>query len=157
MKYCYLLQAVRGIDLGFDFRLHTYGPYDSEVLAANDQAKSLGAVVERDFPFDGGVKKELSAGPNYEIVTRDFRSFLDQHAPDFEWVVSEFKGLSSGQMEIVGTIVYVDREAHSDGRRKSREEVVKTVRKIKPWADGASVTTLYEKLAVAGALVAVAG
>jgi uncharacterized protein YwgA len=32
MKLAFLLQTVRGVPLGYHFRLYTYGPYDGDVL-----------------------------------------------------------------------------------------------------------------------------
>ena len=43
MKLFYFLQELKGVWLGYDFRLFTYGPFDSEVLRAfgNNERKSL--------------------------------------------------------------------------------------------------------------------
>ena len=40
MKFCYLLQTVRQVPLGYRFTLYSYGPFDSDVLS------DLGTAVQ---------------------------------------------------------------------------------------------------------------
>ena len=43
VKLPYLFQELYGVSLGYDFRLYTYGPFDSDVLHDLGSAESLGA------------------------------------------------------------------------------------------------------------------
>jgi hypothetical protein len=42
MKYCYFLQALRGVPLGYNFSLYSYGPFDAAVLSDLGDAEALG-------------------------------------------------------------------------------------------------------------------
>ena len=52
MKLLYFLQELKGIPLGYDFRLFNYGPFDSEVLSDLSLACSSNAIVEETVLFN---------------------------------------------------------------------------------------------------------
>jgi hypothetical protein len=42
MKMAYFLQTIKGVSLGYDFRMYTYGPFDQDVLDDLSTARGLG-------------------------------------------------------------------------------------------------------------------
>ena len=50
MKFLYFLQQVRGVDLGYNFTLYTYGPFDAAVLEDLSSTTSLGAHLGIQMP-----------------------------------------------------------------------------------------------------------
>ena len=54
MKFCYLLQVVRGVPLGYHFTLYSYGPFDSGVLSDLSTAETLKAVESSVVYYGGG-------------------------------------------------------------------------------------------------------
>ena len=54
MKLAYLLQTVRRVPLGYDFRLYTYGPYQSDVLNDLGRLETMQAVVSEVVPYPSG-------------------------------------------------------------------------------------------------------
>src|SRR5947209_7331715 len=82
MKLCYFLQAVRGVDLGYDFRLYTYGPFDPSVLGDLAYAQHLGAVAERSVHYPTGAGYEILPGAAGEFVRERGQAFLREHEED---------------------------------------------------------------------------
>ena len=46
MKLIFLLQEGKGLPVGYDFRLYSYGPYDSEVLQDLEFLRNFGFLTE---------------------------------------------------------------------------------------------------------------
>jgi hypothetical protein len=44
MKFCYFLQTVRQVPLGYRFTLYSYGPFDADVLSDLGTAENLQGV-----------------------------------------------------------------------------------------------------------------
>jgi len=59
MKLAFLLQTVRGVPLGYNFRLYTYGPYDGDVLDDLGQAEAMKAVESSLVAYSGGYGYEF--------------------------------------------------------------------------------------------------
>jgi hypothetical protein len=54
MKYCYFVQTLRRVPLGYSFSLYSYGPFDSDVLADLDVTESMGGVKTEVVYHTGG-------------------------------------------------------------------------------------------------------
>src|SRR5437867_1104734 len=68
MKFCYFLQEVRRVPLGYRFSLYIYGPFDSNVLSDLGTAESLKAVVSNIVYYSGGYGYEISKGERCDAV-----------------------------------------------------------------------------------------
>lgn len=136
MKYMYFLQSLRGVPLGYRFTLYSYGPFDSEVLADLATAETLGAVECNVVSYSGGYGYRIRRGSGAKWLQHRSAGFLNRFRHDVRWVVRQFGGLTSGQIELVSTIVYVDQEevydSHLDDRSAALEELVSIVKEIKP-------------------------
>jgi hypothetical protein len=62
MKCLFFLKVLKGVPLPYHFRLHTYGPYDSDVLYDLQYAEYLGAVESALVAYPGGQDTNTSAG-----------------------------------------------------------------------------------------------
>src|ERR1041384_2648386 len=56
MKYCYFLQVLRDVPLGYNFTLYSYGPFDSTVLSDLGNAEALGIIEETPMLTGYGYK-----------------------------------------------------------------------------------------------------
>lgn len=132
MKLAFLLQTERGVPLGYNFRLYTYGPYDGDVLDDLGQAEAMEAVESSLVAYPGGYGYEFSPGPESDRVRSMAGPDLQGYRDDLSWALSEFGGRSAADLELLSTIVYADRE--SLGRRQSisADELCRQVREIKP-------------------------
>ena len=132
MKFCYLLQAVRGVPLGYRFTLYAYGPFDSSVLSDLGTAESLRAVHSSVEIYPGGYGYKIQPGDRRDAVLQDGSSFVDQHRESIEWVIREFGTHGSADLELESTIVYVDRESALKPERMTIDSLAHCVRDVKP-------------------------
>lgn len=132
MKYCYFLQVVKGVPLGYRFSLYSYGPFDSEVLSDLGTAESLGSVDSSVVYFPGGYGYRIKPGTHAEKTIQLGSNFLSEHRADLDWLRREFGGWSPGDLELSSTLVYSDREAEDAGERLTVLQLSKRVNELKP-------------------------
>jgi hypothetical protein len=134
MKLAYLLQTVKGLPLGYDFRLHTYGPFDSEVLDNLSSAEALGALKSEmvTFPSGSGYGYEFTPGTNRDFVRQKRKSASSDHDSAVRWALEEFGRRSAAELELLTTVIYADREAEQRKKQLSVKELAREVREVKP-------------------------
>ncbi len=146
MKLMYFLQTLRKVPLGYRFSLYSYGPFDSTVLADLSVAESLHAVESKTILYSGGYGYEISPGEKSKWLKRRAESFVDKHGKDIRWVMQKFGSFSSAQLELVSTIIYVDREAVENGKNLSIGALARKVHEIKPHFEEAEIVRHAESL-----------
>jgi hypothetical protein len=132
MKYCYFLQVLRGVPLGYRFSLYSYGPFDSNVLADLDTAESVDSVKSSVVYFPGGYGYKIESGARAERIAELGREFLTAHQADLNWLQQEFGGWSPGDLELASTLIYSDREAEDRGEMLTVAQLAKRVNELKP-------------------------
>ncbi len=147
MKYMYFLQALRNLQLGYRFTLYSYGPFDSDVLADLGTAEDIGAVESEAVSYPGGYGYKIKPGSKAEWLQRRASKFLNNHKADVLWVTGKFGSYSSAQLELVSTIIYVDREAARKKERIKLQNLAQRVQQIKPHFREAHILSFAEQLA----------
>jgi hypothetical protein len=132
VKLAYLLQVLRDVPLGYDFRLYTYGPFDSGLLGDLEYAQALKAVEARTVQYSGGYSYEIRPGPSAAAVKGQVSDWLAQHQPAIDWVIREFGGCTASELELLSTIVYADRELSRKSQNGTADELAHRVREVKP-------------------------
>jgi uncharacterized protein len=132
MKIMYLLQAVRGVDLGYSFRLYTYGPYDTQVLDDLNVAEREGIVRSETFDWQGGRGYLIKAGHNADHLVRRSKDALASVQDAIIWAASNFGSRTASDLEVISTIIFVDRAFFEAGEKTSASEVTERVHEIKP-------------------------
>ncbi len=131
-KLVYLLQATWGIDCGYAFNLHTYGPFTSQLLQDLDQVENMEGVSVGPLFELGGY--QISPGERNEVLRKKAERFLK--APEvssaLDSIVEELGGFRAAELELRSTIVYVAKEMKLSQGALTREELCKMVRDIKP-------------------------
>jgi hypothetical protein len=156
VKLTYLLQVLRGVPVGYAFRLYTYGPFDADVLADLDTARSLEAVTVKTIDLPSGYAYEVRPGPVAEVVKARASEWLTQHEADIDWVVRAFANRTASELELLATCIYADRELADRGHRDVPVgELVRRVRDVKPHFSEAQVARLVEEGQREGWLLAV--
>jgi uncharacterized protein len=134
MKLAYLLQTVKGVPLGYNFRLYTYGPFDEDVLNDIRQAESMHAISSTLIPFSGGggYGYEFEAGPSVnqfrELVAERITPYEDQ----IEWVIDKFGSRIAADLELLSTIVYATRDWRGRTPPVTIDELARQIGEIKP-------------------------
>ena len=132
MKLAFLLQVVKGVPLDYNFRLYTYGPFDVDVLTDLAQAESLKAVESSMVQFNGGYGYEFSRGSDWEAVIALAGPELATYDDEIGWALREFASKTAGDLELLATIVYADRDALRQNERLTFAELCRQVKAIKP-------------------------
>lgn len=132
VKLLYFLKELKQIDVGYDFQLFVYGPYDSDVLDDLCYAESLGAVASEIEYNQVGYGYRIKKGEDGDAIKERAVSFLREAKDAVECVANEFGDLSASELELLSTIVFVDREVHNKNATLDRDEFIERVRNIKP-------------------------
>jgi hypothetical protein len=156
VKLAYLLQVLRRVPLGYDFRLYTYGPFDAAVLNDLGQAEAFQAVTVRTVEHAAGYGYEVRPGPAAEVVKARAQDWLGRYQEDVDWVVREFGDRTASELELLSTIVYVDRELAPSGRIATVSDLAQRVREVKPHFGESYVTTMVLATEQAGLLSSLA-
>lgn len=132
VKYAYFLQELFGVELGYDFRLYTYGPYDEEVLSDLATARTLQVVTERTVTYSAGYGYEIKPGPQAEVIKKEAADWLGANRSAIDQVAAEFGTWSASELELGSTVLFVDREFNSQRESATPHDIASRVRKIKP-------------------------
>jgi uncharacterized protein len=157
MKLAFLLQTIKGVPLGYHFRLYTYGPFDSDVLNDLDQAETMRAVKSEMVSYPSGLGYVYSAGPKSDRIKSMESQEISKHRQTIDWVLSEFGAHSAADLELLSTIVYADREAFEGRQRISLEDLCRRVREIKPRFSEEYVNQQITSLSERGLLMSMEG
>jgi uncharacterized protein len=144
MKYLYLLQTVRHVPLCYRFTLYSYGPFDSDVLADLSIVEALDGVRTELELYSGGYGYRIRAGKNAKWLEKRASKFIAKYSSDIDWVIKKFGAFTSAELELVGTIVYVDQE--SKNKRIALNQIAKLVHEIKPHFAESKVLQFARKL-----------
>lgn len=155
MKLPFFLVALRSVPLDYDFRLYTYGPFDSNVLDDLSYAESLGAVKSELIPNPRGYGYQIWPGPRANDIEARGSKFLGEYRADVEWVLGKFGSCQASTLELLSTIVYVDREARGEGEKLSLDELATQVHEIKPHFSKDVIRSQAEALLAESLLVSI--
>ena len=116
MKFAYFLKTLRQVPLDYDFRLYTYGPFDSDVLDDLQYAEALGAVSSDVVSFPNGSRGyRYRVGPRTNELADYAGQFPLQHSDSIEWVLESFGTRPAKDLEMASTIVYIDERIGRQG------------------------------------------
>jgi len=128
-KMVFLLQEAYGVECGYQFDLYTYGPFSSQLLQDLDLVETLGGV--QVYPVISGLG-------GYHIVPGEKNDALREKAKDFlqntdvssniDTLLKEFGGFNAKELELMSTIIYVNR----DMKTITRNKMVEVVNGLKP-------------------------
>jgi hypothetical protein len=153
MKLAYFLQVVKRVPLGYNFRMYTYGPFESDVLNDLGQAETLHAVQSR-LHSQGGYGYEFSAGTGREAIRAKAGPELAKYDEAIEWALAEFGAKSAADLELLSTIIYADRDACRQHDVLPFLELRRQVKSIKPRFSDEYIMRNIESLAEKGMLSA---
>ena len=155
MKYMYFLQTLRGVPLGYNFSMYSYGPFDSDVLSDLSTAEAMNIVSSTQVSFAGGYGYRIQVAAGAARIKQEANDFLFRHKADIDWLLNEFGGLNSGELELASTIIYVDREFNDLEVHSEAPLLVGVVNEIKPHFSRESVERSFDSLRGKGLLISV--
>ena len=119
-KMIFLIEK-KGIQLGYDYGLHFYGPYSSRLDDETTDLSSDG-VVKFDY---SGYSHLMSVDEKHFSV--DPKGLTEQQINEIDNIIERFKGKSASELELLTTAIY----AYDHLDHRSVESVIKGVQKIK--------------------------
>lgn len=156
MKLYYFLQELHGHPLGYDFRLFSYGPFDSEVLSDLATATSLNTVCEKTVIYPRGYGYAITPGPHADRLSRELETNDPALAAKVDAVVREFATFGAAELELRSTILFVDRELSEADSSTTAAELTERVRLIKPYFSETMILTRVEEMERKGWLKSIA-
>ncbi|CAN5168436.1 hypothetical protein BH10PLA2_BH10PLA2_18190 [soil metagenome] len=132
MKLFYFLQELKGVALGYDFRLFTYGPFDSEVLSDLATACSLNQVKESPVTYSRGYGFDITAGPHADRLSCELETNHSVICSEVDAVIQDFGSFGAAELELRSTVLFVDREFCQVKSAHTSSEIFERVRQIKP-------------------------
>ena len=105
-------------------------PDDSKVLDDLAVTQAWGGVRSRVFDWSGGTGYILSEGDKASALIAAAAAEIKKIDDDLEWVVHEFGSRSASDLELVSTIIYVDRDYEASGEKISKSDLATNVHKL---------------------------
>ena len=137
-KAIYLLQTLKGVDAGYDFSLYHVRAFDSSVLYDLDFAELMGAVKVTSNGMGYAIKPSAFC----DEIRKGGEDFVQSNSEAIEEIATVFGGFSAKQLELLSTIVFVDRsEPELD-----RKDLIKRVHAIKPHFGESDVESYLQQL-----------
>ena len=110
------------------------------------QGQTLQVVDVQTVLNPVGYGYDIKPGANLDAAKRRVLPWLARYDQDLTWVVSEFAARSASELELLGTIVYVDQENQKQKQQVSVEHLVQRVREIKSHFTAAFVNAKVQEL-----------
>ena len=130
-KMVFLLQEIYGVDAKYTFGFHTFGPFSPELLGDLDMAETYGAVDVKSVN-DGGHGYVIEPGARIEECLADANEFLKANSRHIENLVSAFGRKTAKELELLTTIIYLNKEIRFDVNTMTRDAAVDKIRELKP-------------------------
>lgn len=142
MKLFYFLQELLGVPLGYDFRLFTYGPFDSEVLSDLATACSRDIVREKTVIYPRGYGYDITPGNHADRLSRELETSNPTLAAQVDEVVREFGSFGAAELELRSTIFFVKQEREG----LSVPALCERVHGVMPHMDAATILDRIEEM-----------
>ena len=152
MKYCYLLQTVRRVPLGYRFTLYSYGPFDSSVLTDLGNAEALGLVQSTLQAYPSGYGYRIKSLVELEEAEEFARDLVHDNVESIDWVLDNFGSKNVAELEMETTIVFVDQGASSKAQTLAMTELIRQVHEVKPHFSEQAIGSAAEELLSKGLL-----
>ena len=132
MKLVYLLQTLRHLPLGYQFQLYLYGPYDAQVLSDVGVAESWNALQEEYQAYgENAYGYKIRVASNAQSLLEKESETLQKYREAIDWVVREFGNKSAAILELIATIVWIDREYARGNRLVRLQELAEAAHNLK--------------------------
>lgn len=127
-KIVYLIQR-QGIDLGFKYGIHYYGPYSSELDYATHSLAMQGAIEI----IPDGMTQRIHMTQFAETLMAESQDQLlnDQQIEAINRIIEKFANLSAFELEVLTTTDFVTADLYRSGEKYDDSAVLAGVKNIK--------------------------
>lgn len=143
MKSMFMLQQVKGIELGCDFSIYTYGPYAPDIMEDIDDLVSEDLLSSTIYKYnnyigykldvtDNGNKVAIQLSHEEIIALKDISNFVHDK--------------TAKQLELYSTIIYVNNLYTKNAWGNDELSIIQKVHEIKPHFSEAAIGNAYKEL-----------
>lgn len=129
MKTIFMLQQVKHIDLGCEFSIYTYGPYDADVMEDIDELVSDGLLSSSAYSYKDYIGYTLSATDSGAKAVPNLK---DEDTVALREILDFVRGKSAKELELYSTIIYVEDWYLKNERTNDMAAIIKKVHELKP-------------------------
>lgn len=141
MKLCFFLQESRGVPLGYQFSIYSYGPFDSDVLTDLNTAEHMNVLKSTIVYYSSGTGYEYSLGTDTSV--RDLAAgFLAQNRDNISWALTNFGHKTAGELELLSTTLFVAKFNNP----KDANDLISKVGLIKPHFTSEQIMQGFQEL-----------
>lgn len=141
MKLCFFLQESKGVPLGYQFSIYSYGPFDSDVLADLTTAEHMNILKSNIVYYPSGSGYEYSLGSDVSIKEIE-ADFLARHRASIAWALTNFGNRTAGDLELLSTTLFVAKFNNPE----NAAQLVGKVALIKPHFSGDQIQRAFQEL-----------
>lgn len=149
MKTIFMLQQVKHMDLGCEFSIYTYGPYNADVMEDIDELVSDGLLSSNAYFYKDYIGYTLSAtdsgakaGPNLK----------DEDIVALKEILNFVRGKNAKNLELYSTIIYVEDWYLKNEKANNMAAIIKKVYELKPHFSERDIQKAYTCLSEASFL-----
>jgi len=131
VKLIYLLQENFNVPVGYDFSLHTYGPFAKEILDDLDYLLYLKAVK---IESTNGIYNILP-GENSVIdyIYKKSKPFIEENKEKISNIVKKFGLLPKKSLELITTMHFIVNDYKKNNIEFTEKDIAKLIHEIKPY------------------------
>lgn len=143
MKTMYMLQQVKHIDLGYEFSIYTYGPYNADVMEDIDELVSDGFLSSNIYFYKDYIGYTLSTT---DSGVRAVSNLKDKDIVALEEILDFVKGKSAKELELYSTIIYVEDWYLKNEKANNVDAIINKVHELKPHFSTKAIQSAYARL-----------
>jgi len=126
-KLVYFLQEIAHIPIGYRFLLYYYGPYSKEL---NNDLYYLEFLNAIKITYSEG-SYQISLGEDRDFILKKGGGLLKKYRSQFKKIIDHFHNFDARTLELLATIVYIQKDAERKGEKITKEELLDSVKNIK--------------------------
>lgn len=130
MKTIFMIQQVKHIDLGYEFSIYTYGPYNADVMEDIDELVADGLLSSNVYFYKDYIGYTLSATDSGGKAASNLK---DEETVALKEILGFVRGKSAKDLELYSTIIYVeDWYLKNNKTNNNIAAIIKKVHELKP-------------------------
>ena len=95
-------------------------------------AESLGFVKSDIVLYPGGYGYTIKMAPHAERIVDEVSDFIATQHENIDWVLGEFGNYSALHLEMISTLVFIDRSLAEEKTTASISDIAEMVHEVKP-------------------------
>ena len=139
-KISYFLQESVGVPLMYPFKMHHYGPYSDDLDRTLSLSESLGFIdIKPDW---NGFGYHVTPSQEEGTWSQEYNISEDPNIEQIDQAIGTLVTLETYELELYATIHFVG----GPGTKRSKEQTMEIVRKLKPKFTNEQIGAAYEFL-----------